>query len=229
MLKLEKRHKKCLGNIGFLITSIDKDLYKSVPRSYIKRRLISYSLSKEYNLCGVPGFYREEDFKWCFSGTNGFFVPSFNDKGKIQGLSIHLDKKFNNSSDIWFSSNDKINGTSARSWVMRYNIREDSESVLLTDNFLLGNLIKETINAPIIAFQNINSYKILKEIEGTNIKNIIFVLKSEPNNKKLDYILEYIFRDLIPLGYNLDVKCVKSYKDFFEENFNVTYTLKEVA
>ena len=113
---------------------------------------------------------------------------------------------------------------------MRYNITEDSESVLLTDNFLLGNLIKETINAPVIAFQNIsNSYTILKEIEGTNIKNITFVLRIPQCNNNLDYIINRIYRDLIPLGYNLDIKYVRNYKDFFEENFNVTYTLNKVS
>lgn len=38
-----------------------------------------------------------------------------------------------------------------------------------------------------------------------------------------------IFRDLLPLGYNLDVKYINDYKDFFDKDFNVTYTLKKVA
>ena len=50
MLRLDINHKKYLKNIGFLDSSIDKNLYKSVPKNYIKRRLICNSLSKEYNL-----------------------------------------------------------------------------------------------------------------------------------------------------------------------------------
>ena len=81
-----------------------------------------------------------------------------------------------------------------------------------------------------IAFQNItNSYMILKEIEKTNIKNIVFVLRLEQANENLDYIINRIFRDLIPLGYNLDIKYTKDYKDFFDEGFSTTYTLKNVA
>lgn len=161
---------------------------------------------------------------------DGFFVPILDQNGYIQGLSIHLDKPFNNNSDIWFSSNNKINGTTAKSWIMRNNITENSTSVILTDNFVFGNLIKETINAPMIAFQNItNSYMILKEIEKTNIKNIVFVLRIEQANENLDYIINRIFRDLIPLGYNLDIKYTKDYKDFFDENFSAIYTLKNVA
>ena len=179
---------------------------------------------------GYLGFFQEEDFKWCFSRMDGFFVPILDQNGYIQGLSIHLDKPFNNNSDIWFSSNNKINGTTAKSWIMKNNITENSTSVILTDNFVFGNLIKETINAPMIAFQNItNSYMILKEIEKTNIKNIVFVLRLEQANENLDYIINRIFRDLIPLGYNLDIKYTKDYKDFFDEIFSTTYALKNVA
>lgn len=230
MLKLEDRHKRYLKSLGFLDSSIEDNLYRTIPKNYIKRRLIGYTLSRKYNLCGIPGFFQEEDFKWCFSRMDGFFVPIFDQNGYIEGLSIHLDKPFNNNQDIWFSSNNKINGTSAKNWIMRNNITEESENVILTDNFLLGNLITETINSPLIAFQNIsNSYTILKEIENTNIRNIIFVLRVPQLEKNLDYIINRIYRDLIPLGYNLDTKFVRNYKDFFEEDFNVNYTLKKAA
>lgn len=163
-------------------------------------------------------------------GYKGFFIPVFDKNKYIQGLSIHLDKEFNNNQDLWFSSSGKINGTGAKSWIQRYNITEDTESVFLTDNLLFGNLIKETINAPVIAFQNIsNSYTILKEIESTSIRNITFVLRGQQSNKNLDYIIRRIFRDLLPLGYSLDVKYINDYKDFFDDKFNVTYALNKVA
>lgn len=229
MLKLELQHKKALKNMGFLESSLENGLYKSVPQTYIKRRLICYNLAKKYQLAGIPGFFQEEDFKWNFSGGKGFFVPVFDKNGFIQGLSIHLDNPFNNTSDIWFSSNNKINGTGTRNWVMRNNINPNTNSVFLTDNFLLGNLIKETVNYPTIAFQNIsNSYQILKEIEETNVTNITFVLRVN-HTDNLDYIIRRIFRDLIPLGYNLDVKTISNYKDFFDDNFKNNYIPKKVA
>lgn len=230
MLKLEGKHKTYLKNIGFLDGTIEDNLYKSIPKNYIKRRLIGNSLSRKYNLGGVPGFYQEEDFKWIFSKYNGFFVPVFDENRYIQGLSIHLDRPFNNNSDIWFSSNNKINGTNAKNWIMKANINTNSESVILTDNLLLGALAKETTNGSIIAFQNIcNSYMILKEIENTNIRNITFLLRMTEGENNLDYIINRVFRDLIPLGYNLDIKYISDYKDFFNNNFNVNYTLNKVA
>ena len=88
---------------------------------------------------------------------------------------------------------------------MKNNITNKTNSVIITDNFLLGNLIKETINVPMIVFQNIsNSYIILREIEKTNIQNILFVFRLPQINENLDYIINRIFRDLIPLGYNLE-------------------------
>lgn len=77
MLKLEPQHKKYLRDMGLLESSIEDNLYKSVPKNYIKRRLIGNILSRKHNLCETPGFYQEEDFKWTFSKYNGFFVPVF--------------------------------------------------------------------------------------------------------------------------------------------------------
>ena len=53
-------------------------------------------MSKIYDLSGIPGFYQEADFKWTFSAGKGIFIPIFDESHKIQALSIHLDKPFNN-------------------------------------------------------------------------------------------------------------------------------------
>lgn len=61
---------------------------------------------------------------------------------------------------------------------MKNNITEDSSNLVINDNFLLGILIKETINVPMIAFQNISdSYIILNELERNNIKDLLFVVR----------------------------------------------------
>lgn len=230
MLKLDNQHKMYLKSLGFLNSSIENGMYKSIPKNYIKRRLIGSQLSRKYNLCGLPGFYQEEDFRWVFSKYNGFFVPVFDEQGFIQGLSIHLDKPYNNNQDIWFSSNNKINGTSIKNFVMKNNINEYSNNLVITDNFLLGNLIKETINAPTLAFQNIsNSYTILNELEKYGIKDILFVVRLPQANENLDYIINRIFRDLIPLGFNIDIKYINDYKDFFDEKFNMTFAFSRAA
>ena len=230
MLRLDRVHKNYLKGLGLLDGTISENLYRTIPKKDIERRLICKALSKVYDLAGIPGFYQEPDFKWTFSKTNGFFVPVFDENGYIQALSIHLDKQFNGTSDIWFSSSGKINGTNARSYTMRNNINTDSKELIITDNFILGTLIKETINKPMIAFQNItNSYIILEAIEKTDIKNITFVYRVPYSNENIDYITRRIFSDLIPKGYNLNMKTIKDYKDFFDENFDVHYAVNVVA
>ena len=230
MLKLEINHRKYLKRMGLLDSTLEENMYKSIPKNEIKRLLICKSLSNDYNLCGIPGFFQNEDFKWTFSGIRGFFIPVFDENEYIQGLSIHLDTPFNGIKDLWFSSKDKINGTAGKSYIVKNNITEESKSLIITDNLILGNLIKATINEPMIAFQNItNSYMILKEIEQTNIRNITFVFRVPYSNENIDYITRRVFSDLLPLGYNLNLKCIKDYKDFFDENFDVHYTAYKTA
>jgi len=90
--------------------------------------------------------------------------------------------------------------------------------------------MKEIINEPMIAFQNItNSYMILKEIENTDIRNITFVYRIPYSNENVDYITRRVFSDLIPLGYNLNLKCIKDYKDFLNEKFDEHYAVYKAA
>lgn len=144
-------------------------------------------------------------------------------------------KPCNNSEDIWFSSNNKINGTATKNYIMRSNISSNTKNVILTDNFILGHLIKDVLNLPVISFQNIsNSYMILKEIQNINIKSITFIIRIPNCNNNLNYIINRIFRDLLPLGYNLKTKYIKKYNDifklgFFDETFNVNNTLKRTV
>ncbi|HJJ19358.1 MAG TPA: hypothetical protein OIM61_08995 [Clostridiaceae bacterium] len=229
MLKLEPQHRKYLKSQGFLNSTIDEQMYRTIPKKYIKRRIIANSLKRTNDLSGIPGFYQEEDWGWTFSNAKGFFVPVFDENNKIQALSMHLDKAYNGTTDIWFSSSGKINGTGTKNWISRNNITEDTETVILTDNLILSNLIKGVLNIPVIAFLSIsNSYQILKAIDNTNIQNIIFTVMSE-ENQNLDYIIHRVFKDLIPLGFNLDTKYVGDYKDILKDDFLYSYRLEKVA
>lgn len=228
MLKLEPQHRQYLKRNGFLDSTIDNQLYRTIPTKYIKRRLIANALKRKFNLSGIPGFYQEEDWGWTFTNIKGFFIPLFDNNNKIQALSMHLDKPFNETTDIWFSSSGKINGTGTKNWISKSNIDGNTDTIILTDNLILSNLIKDILNVPVIAFSSItNSYQILKAIDNTNIQNIIFTIRPT-ENQNLDYIIHRVFRDLIPLGYNLETKCVRDYKDILEDDFLDLYKLKRV-
>lgn len=229
MLKLESKHKKYLEKQGFLNSTIQEQLYRSIPKKYIKRRLIANALKKQYNLEGIPGFYQEEDWGWTYTNVKGFFIPIFDENNMIQALLMHLDEPFDDTSDILFSSNGRINGTSTKSWISTNNLLPDSETVIITNDLLLNNLMRDIITVPIIGFPSLkNSYQILKVLDNTNIQNIIFAVKSS-DNSNLDYIINRCFKDLIPLGYNLEKKYVENYNDLLNDNFLDFYKLKKIV
>lgn len=229
MLKLEPQHKMNLVRQGFLNSTINKQMYRSIPVKYIKRRLIANALKKQFNLAGIPGFYQEEDWGWTFTSAKGFFVPLFDENNKIQALSMHLDKSYKETTDIWFSSAGKINGTGTKNWISKSNISDTTDTVIIADDLILGNLIKDILNAPVISFSSItNSYQILSVIDNTNIQNIIFTVRPV-ENQNLDYIIHRVFKDLIPLGYNLETKVVQDYKDILKEDFFDLYKIKKVV
>lgn len=223
-LTLNITHKKYLERLGFSKSAIKNSMFKSISKNTQDRQLICKMIKDKYKLEGVPGFFMHENFTWDFINAKGFLTPVFNEDNKIVGLSIHLDKEFNGCKNIWFSSNNRINGTPAKNWIVKNNITEDTETIILTDDLLGYHFIKENSNIPIIAFSNItNSYSILKEIENTNIDNIIFTIKSK---QKLDYIIEKVFKDLLYIGYDISSKYIKDYKDMLEDNFLNPINLK---
>lgn len=230
MLKLETTHKHLLQKQGFLNFTIEEQLYKTVPKKDIKRRLIAKQLSKKYDLSGIPGMYQQEDWKWTFSKANGIYVPCFDEQNRIQALSVHLDKELQDGTqDYWFSSKGKINGTGIRNVISITTIDESEDTLILTDNILFGNLIREMLDVPVIAFSNIvNSYQVLKVIEETNVAKIIFTLRLK-DNKNLEYIIHRVYKDLIPLGYDIETKAIKNYTDVLDDDFLSTYRLENVA
>lgn len=58
---------------------------------------------------------------------------------------------------------------------------------------------------------------------------ILFFLLKLVQNDNLDYIINRIFKDLIPLGYNLETKPIKDFKDVLDKDFLTLYSLRKVA
>ena len=65
-----------------------------------------------------------------------------------------------------------------------------------------------------------------------DIKVIVGGVHAEVNpedfeNKNIDYIINRVFRDLLPLGYNLETKYIKDYTDMLKDDFLYLYTLRK--
>lgn len=72
----------------------------------------------DLNLKGCLGFFQDKNFRWTFKSHKGIFVPVI-DNNKIIGLRIHLNDMYStDTTDIWFSSSNKNNGTKANNNIM---------------------------------------------------------------------------------------------------------------
>lgn len=206
-INLKNDHKKKLEDLGLTESYIEDYNFKSIPTKKFASRIISYNLSKNFDLAGIPGFFQNEEFKWDFTPLNGIFIPVYSSTNKIKGLSILLDKTYNGTNNIWFSSNNKINGTPAENWLMSFNIKEDTHTIILTDDFITAHNLNLGLKVPILAFSSIqNSKNLIKQLKNTNIKKIIFTVRLSDETQKIDYLIEKLLSGLLDVGYDIEIK-----------------------
>lgn len=127
LLNLNNNHKTKLINMNLSEEYINKSKFKSIENNIYMKKIICKKLQdKGFKLSGVPGFYQDKDFKWTFKSHRGIFIPViFNNK--IQGLRILLDEKYtNDTTSIWFSSNNEYNGTKAINWSLILNDKNNN-------------------------------------------------------------------------------------------------------
>jgi len=216
MLNLSTEHSRKLELLGLCKSYIKDYNFKSIPKSKFSELIIAHNLSKKFNLSGIPGFYQLENFKWTFPKVAGLIIPVYSSSGKIKGLSILLDKEFKGTKNIWFSSNNKLNGTAAENWLTSFNLNENTKTIILTDDFITAHSLRIGLNVPILAFSSIqNSQNIIRKLKKTNVKNIIFTLRINDNTQKLDYLIEKLISGLLSVGYDVSIKTYKDIEDMY--------------
>lgn len=119
ILQLNQNHTMKLLRLGFDIDDIDEIGFRSIPTNENeKERICQVLIDKGLDLKGIPGFFQNNRFIWTFKSHKGIFVPVINNC-KIIGLRIHLDDKYDmDTTDIWFSSGQKNNGTKVDNNIM---------------------------------------------------------------------------------------------------------------
>lgn len=58
---------------------------------------------------------------------------------------------------VKWSGEDNVYCTATKNYIKRGNISADTTNVILTDSFILGYLIRDGLNLPVISFQNISN------------------------------------------------------------------------
>lgn len=159
-LSLAQSHKENLISRGLPEEVIQKNGYKSVPLTGLSK--LPPELLKDGNsLLGTPGFYQDDSDKWVMQkNASGFFVPVRNIRGEIEGLQIRADKPFENRKYYWFSSTDKKQGCSAKTWSHFAGYPE--ETVYLTEGPLKADIISYFMNVPVIGVPGVNTLQQLE-------------------------------------------------------------------
>ena len=249
MLSLNTRHLKKLIELEFSIDEIKKIGFKTIPTNENEKIIIcSKLLECGYTLDGIPGFYQNSKFQWTFSSHKGFFIPIINNM-KIAGLRIHLDGEYNtHTTDIWFSSNGKYNGTKMSNDIMilrpkntkfrMIDSKKDKEDIIIATEMLLAYKLHFAFeNNLIIGLPNVITKNEMRKLcEKDEVNNIFLVMDQHTilhNSNSVIKKLEDIYGEE-KINLNFSVRCCdipNKLKESFNQtaNFNQTEEFIEIS
>lgn len=155
-LVLSEPHKANLLARGLSEIDIEKNGYKSVPTSLYGGTVAR--LLSEYDLRGVPGFYRERGRWQMFTPGAGFFISVRDSRHRIRGFQIRLDE--GSTRYLWFSSASKPEGQSSGAPIhfARPNLIAEQRRVFITEGALKADVIAAKLNAPVIGIPGVTTW-----------------------------------------------------------------------
>lgn len=199
LLYLNNRHLKDLLKRGLSMGNIQNFLYKSVPANEYERRAVIQKLSAQYDLRGIPGFYRKYgEWQMYEPPYGGYFVPVCNKDGYIQGMQIRLD--VDDDRYRWFSTNEYPEGTGAPSWV---HVVGDvsSDTAYITEGALKADVTSVLSSGSlIIAVAGVNAINCLPDtLHQLNLRKVyeIFDMDKQVNPRVKEALrkINGIFRE----------------------------------
>lgn len=223
LLPLYEHHKKKLMDFGFDENYIKTHQFKSIENNPINKKQICNELQKRgFELKGISGFFQDKDFKWTYKSHDGIFIPViFNNK--IQGLRINLDTEYRfDTKNIWFSSNNKYNGTKAINWPIllidnKANLLEvfnsnTKKEIIMTTEIIDAHKLFNSKRKIILGVPNsINKNLLIDIINRLNVEEVILYA----DTYTLLHASSSMYRNIIKLLENQGIKVVLKY--FVEE------------
>lgn len=216
MIGLNKKHCRILLQMGFSKETILKSSFRSIPQyENEKIRLCNRLIKCGFDLSGVPGFFLNKQMKWTFKSHKGFFIPVIYN-GYIKGLRIHLEENYKlDTTDIWFSSGNEYQGTSAKNSIMIFMPKTDQIStknnIVIASEILIGHRLFERDNKITIAIPNkINKKQAQLILNNINISNADIYI--DKHTISCDYkslyhnLLKYIDEEKQNIKFILDYK-----------------------
>jgi hypothetical protein len=156
-LVLSEEHRRQLHARGLDDISIEVNGYASTPTP-IFASFIARALSREHDLHGIPGFYRDAGEWRMVDYGAGFFIPVRAADSRICGMQIRRDE--GNPKYIWFSSRDRNGGASSGSPVSfaKPHLLKDAREVTVTEGALKADIAAHIMNAPVIAAAGVSNF-----------------------------------------------------------------------
>lgn len=156
-LSLSPAHAQTLGARGLSAEEIAARGYASAPD---RRRgdEIAAALA-DYDLRGVPGFWRDGR-RWRMKGCpRGFFVQVRDERSRVVGLQIRCDDP-QAGKYLWFSSANMTGGTGSGAPVhfARPHLLPAAAELLVTEGSLKANVIASFLGVPVVAAAGVGNF-----------------------------------------------------------------------
>lgn len=180
-LTLNKKHKENLLMRGLDEETIRKNGYKSLIsyKQRDKRQNIINKIQRhfrDYDIFeGVPGFYKI-DGKWDFMACDGFLIPLLNENNQLYAFQIRLNKAFSDGRKYIYFSSSKYEGSPSVCGGIHIRKFDGSETYLLTEGALKGDVASFLSGSNIITIQGIGASHddVVEYLEMNNLKKIKF-------------------------------------------------------
>ena len=202
-LKLSEHHHQNLVERGLSKAAVAANSYKSLHHF----EAAVDKISSEFDLAGVAGFYQKNG-RWLLNLSSkgaGFFVPSRNECGEIDGLQIRTDK--GTPRYFWLSSKDKEQGAGSGTPFHFVNVEKAKASgrILITEGALKADLIAHFTGEAVMAVAGVKSCSGLAErLENLGIETALIAFDS-------DFITnDHVLRAINNLGMALMAAGIKS-------------------
>lgn len=183
----------------------------------------------DLNFLEYHGFFLNEHMKWTFKSHKGFFIPVIYNN-EIKGLRIHLEEKYKlSTTDIWFSSSNEYQGSSAKNNIMiffpdnekRIEVFNSNKSIgkdiAITSDILIGYRIFNRDKKITIAIPNKITKQQAEEILGNINVNSADIYIDEHT---VTYDYKSIYRNLISKipEEKQNINFIFNYKELIKEN-----------
>jgi hypothetical protein len=158
-LSLWPEHKAELMRRGLPSEEIQRLQYASAPTDADSSNL-ARSLSQQYGLTGVPGFYQLGGEWRIVRAGAGFFVPYRNERGLIEGLQLRRFPYSDRDKYLWLSSKGKPAGASSGSPLhfAKSHLLASADEVVITEGALKADVAAYLSGAPVIAAAGVSNF-----------------------------------------------------------------------